>query len=222
MPGSSRTTAGPARLRGRGFLKSIRRELAILGVAVAALMVVLPMASRANREYESAQRFLDSLAAATGDVRSAGPSAVDLEARGLSGGSTALDEETRATALVGSHAGRCFLVHWRTPEVSGPRAGVLDPSLACEASAALLATLPSPPLVEAFPGTVPPLDAGQLRTGSGAAFPVERTPGWFVPTALTLLAAVMWQLAGITIKWLQRRPRLGLVRHGRSSPPQTA
>lgn len=92
-----------------------------------------------------------------------------------------------------------------------------DP-LPCEASTALAATVPSPSLVEVFPGTVP-LNASELasrqgapRHGSFTPFPQQRTVTWFLPVLILLLGIVVWNLVGITIKVLRRhhsgRPRV--------------
>ena len=118
---------------------------------------------------------------------------------------------TQGSVVLGHYEGRCFLIHWQTPGVSGPRAGVLDPALECAPTPVLMATLPTPPLIEAFPGTVPPLDADELLTPVGAGrhnrlepFPAERTRWWFLPVSLGLLAIALWHVVGVTLIWLRQ------------------
>ncbi len=196
----------------RAFAALARRQLAVLGVAGAAFLVIAPLASESNPEYEEAQRFLDEMVLVTTSIREGSQPPQRTEPTDqISWLSESRGDGSLDSVVLGHHEGRCFLIHWRTPGVSGPRAGVLDPALECAPTSALMATMPTPPLVEAFPGTVPPLDANELLTPIGAGrhnrlqpFPAERTRWWFLPAILGLFAIALWHVVGVTILWLRQ------------------
>jgi hypothetical protein len=198
----------------RSLTRFLRRELLVLAIAAVALLAIMPLSAEANPEYEAAQDFLDEMAVATVAIRAGEVQAADvtIDRPGLSGLAASPADGTTGTLLVGLHEGRCFLIHWQSPGASGVRAGVLDPAFPCEASSQLIDTLPSPPLVEVFPGTVPPLEAdlllsrvGEARHGAIEPFPAERTAAWFAPAVALIVGLIVWELVGITIKLLRRR-----------------
>ena len=192
----------------------MRRNLIILAVSVVALVAILPFSSEANPEYERAQEVLGRMAAATTELRDGSITADGVSAafEGVEASTGTLADGTSGTVLVATHDERCFIVHWQSSAAAGPRAGTLDPGVECIAGQSLLDTLPTPPLVEAFPGTVPPLDAAQLQSPVGAPrhgtfdpFNAERTPGWFIAAGAVLFTIVIWQLVSITLFALRRR-----------------
>lgn len=204
-------TGGTPLASTRGLGTLLRRELVMLAIAGAALLVILPFAAEPNPEFEAAQEFLDDLSAATVSIRDGAsvPADFTVADNGFVAASGSLADGTVGTIVAGTHGGRCFAIHWQG---GAPRAGVLGPGFRCDASSALLATLPSPSFVEVFPGTVPPLDATQLvsrigeaRHGTVHPFPAERTAPWFLPVTAILVSIVIWQLVGITIKLLVHR-----------------
>lgn len=192
----------------KGMVTKVRRELLILGITGVAFLATLPFAFESNPEHDAAQEFLDGMAAATAAVvdGDAAPGDYTVAGDGFTGDSVELDDTAVGFVLVGAHGNRCFLVHWQAGGAGGPRAGVLDPALRCDATADLMSTLPTPPLVEAFPGTVPPLDAADLVTAIDAerVFPEEQTRSWFLPVALILLTVALWHFVGLTLKLLRR------------------
>lgn len=190
----------------------MRRTLIILGVAAAGFVAILPFSSEANPDYERAQAFLDEMADATSALQngSATTSDFDLDRDGFEAHQGPVGDAT-ATVLVGPFDVRCFVIHWQVPGNAGARAGTLDPRFPCAATDELLATMPDPPLVESFAGTVPPIDASQLvsrvgapRHGSFDPFVPNRTPGWFIVAASVLATIVLWQLVTLTLIALRR------------------
>ncbi len=163
-----------------------------------------------------AQLFLDDMVVATEAIRADVP-VPELEHAGnrIAWDSAALADGTTGSVVVGAYEGRCFVVHWQTPGDSGARGIVLDPALQCGATPELLATLPSPPFIETFPGTVPPLDASQIvkpaesraRPERVEPFPSERTPWWFVPALVVLLAVVLRQLVTLSMRGIRTARR---------------
>jgi hypothetical protein len=199
----------------RGFVRAGGWRLVVLATAAGALVAILPAFSEANPDYEDAQLFLDDMALVTTSLRGG----VDVPSLDYAGDQITWSMGTRddgatASVVIGFHADHCFVVHWLTPGEVGPRGGVLDPSFECGATQELLETLPAPPFVLAFPGIVPPFDASRLiRPAESRAnperiepFPKERTPWWFVPAVLALLALVLSSAVGVMLPSGRRIP----------------
>lgn len=196
-----------------------------MAMAIIGFAAILPFSSEPNPAYAEAQELLDRMEALTVSLRDGTLSPAEVTGE-IQAGNELLPDGSSGTILTASLNGRCFVVHWVTPASRGARAGVLDPNRDCAPSADLLATLPTPPLVEIFPGTVPPLEASQLVTRVGAPrhgtfdpFTPERTPSWFIAAALTLFTVILWQAVGITLGALRRSRTIGTVRAARVSSP---